>query len=51
MQNAALSVETIASQRATDADLAARAANGDELAFESIMRRHNSCCFAPHAAF
>ena len=45
MQNAALSVETIASQRATDADLAARAANGDELAFESIMRRHNRLLF------
>lgn len=45
MHNAALSTETIASQRATDADLVARAANGDELAFEAIMRRHNRLLF------
>ena len=45
MQNPALSAETIVSQRATDADLAARAATGDELAFESIMRRHNRLLF------
>jgi RNA polymerase sigma-70 factor, ECF subfamily len=41
MRNAAPSVPTIVSERSTDADLAARAANGDEPAFEAIMRRHN----------
>ncbi len=29
----------------TDAELAARASNGDELAFEAIMRRHNRLLF------
>ena len=44
MHKAALSAETNFSQ-ATDADLAARALTGDELAFESIMRRHNRLLF------
>ena len=44
MHTAALSAETNFSQ-ATDADLAARALTGDELAFESIMRRHNRLLF------
>ena len=46
MYSAALSTETTVSQRSdTDADLAARAANGDQLAFEAIMRRHNRLLF------
>ena len=45
MHNAALSIKTIASQGATDAELVARAANGDQLAFEAIMRRHNRLLF------
>ncbi|HEY8710553.1 MAG TPA: RNA polymerase sigma factor [Burkholderiaceae bacterium] len=39
MQNAALSLQ------ATDVELAARASNGDEVAFECIMRRHNQLLF------
>ena len=35
----------------TDVELAERAASGDELAFECIMRRYNRLLFAPHAAF
>ena len=47
MHNAALSIETTVSPSTsdTDADLAARAANGDEVAFELIMRRHNRLLF------
>ena len=47
MHNAALSIEATASLSPsdTDADLAARAANGDETAFELIMRRHNRLLF------
>ena len=45
MHNAALSIEAIAPQGATDAELVARAANGDQLAFEAIMRRHNRLLF------
>ena len=36
---------------ATDAELAAWAAQGNVAAFESIMRRHNRLLFALHAAF
>ena len=39
MQNTALSLQ------ATDVELAARASNGDEVAFECIMRRHNQLLF------
>ena len=47
MHNAALSIEATVSLSTsdTDADLAARAANGDEHAFEAIMRRHNRLLF------
>ena len=45
MHNATLSIEAIAPQGATDAELVARAANGDQLAFEAIMRRHNRLLF------
>lgn len=45
MQNAALSRQTAVSAQTTDVELAARAANGDEAAFESIMRRHNRLLF------
>ena len=46
MYSAALSTEATVSQRSdTDADLAGRAANGDKLAFEAIMRRHNRLLF------
>ena len=45
MHNAALSIEAIAPQCATDAELVARAANGDQRAFEAIMRRHNRLLF------
>ena len=47
MHNAALSIEATGSQRSsdTDAELAARAANGDQPAFEAIMRRHNRLLF------
>ena len=47
MHNAALPTEATVSQRSsdTDVDLAARAANGDQLAFQTIMRRHNRLLF------
>ena len=51
MHNAALSREATVSRRISDTDtdsdvdLAARAANGDEPAFEAIMRRHNRLLF------
>ena len=45
MQNAALSRQTAVSAQTTDVELAARAANGDEAAFEAIMRRHNRLLF------
>ena len=45
MQNAALSRRTDVSAQTTDVELAARAANGDEAAFEAIMRRHNRLLF------
>ena len=47
MHNAAPSVDAIVSQHSadTDAELAARAANGEEAAFEAIMRRHNRLLF------
>ena len=51
MHNAALSIEATVSRRISDTDtdsdvdLAARAANGDEQAFEAIMRRHNRLLF------
>ena len=49
MHNAALSTEATVSRRISDTDsdvdLAARAANGDEQAFEAIMRRHNRLLF------
>ena len=45
MSNTALSLQTTLPERASDADLAARASNGDELAFGCIMRRHNRLLF------
>ena len=45
MHNAAPSIQAIVSERSTDVDLAARAANGDESAFENIMRRYNRLLF------
>ena len=51
MHNATRPLDTPVSQHRsgasaeTDADLAARAANGDECAFETIMRRHNRLLF------
>ena len=45
MQNAALWRQTAISAQTTDVELAARAATGDEPAFESIMRRHNRLLF------
>jgi RNA polymerase sigma-70 factor (ECF subfamily) len=45
MQPAFLPSATPALQSATDAELAARAANGDAPAFEAIMRRHNRLLF------
>lgn len=45
MHNAQLSAQTAVSERTTDTELVARAANGDELAFEHIMRRHNRLLF------
>ena len=45
MQNAAPSRQTAVSAQTTDVELAARAANGDEAAFEAIMRRHNRLLF------
>ena len=51
MQNAVQASQPIGSERATDADLAARAANGDESAFEAIMRRHNRLLFRTARGF
>ena len=45
MQAAALTLATIADEYAADALLAARAANGDEAAFECVMKRHNRLMF------
>ena len=45
MHNAALSRQMAVSAQTTDVELAARAANGDEAAFEAIMRRHNRLLF------
>lgn len=45
MQNAALPRHTAVSAQTTDGELAARAVNGDEAAFEAIMRRHNRLLF------
>lgn len=49
MQTAQISVRTslrpAISAAATDVELVQRAANGDDLAFESIMRRHNRLLF------
>lgn len=49
MQTAQTSVRTAqrpaVSAATTDAELAARAATGDEIAFEAIMRRHNRLLF------
>ena len=45
MHNAELSPQTPVSEQTTDDELAARASNGDELAFECIMRRHNRLLF------
>ena len=45
MQSVAHSVKTVASEPVLDAALAARAAQGDQRAFETIMRRHNRLLF------
>lgn len=45
MQNAARSAQLAVSQHTADTELATRASNGDELAFETIMRRHNRLLF------
>ena len=45
MHNAALSAHATISAHTTDADLAQRAASGDQSAFECIMRRHNRLLF------
>ena len=45
MNNASRSDPTLAADRSSDPELAARAANGDEPAFETIMRRHNRLLF------
>ena len=45
MHDAARSVQTIDSEQTTDTELAARAADGDDFAFECIMRRHNRLLF------
>ena len=51
MQDAALSIQPTASRHATDADLAARAASGDQCAFEAIMRRQNRLLFRSARSF
>ena len=43
--SARLSARAAASAATTDDELAERAANGDEAAFEAIMRRHNRLLF------
>jgi len=45
MQNAALPRHGSDMEGTPDAELAARASNGDDLAFECIMRRHNRLLF------
>jgi RNA polymerase sigma-70 factor, ECF subfamily len=45
MQNALLSLPPIVSDRSADTELAARASNGEQAAFETIMRRHNRLLF------
>jgi len=45
MHNSAPSARTSVSEHTPDAELAARAAMGDEFAFASIMRRHNRLLF------
>jgi RNA polymerase sigma-70 factor (ECF subfamily) len=45
MQIARTSADTLVLQRMADAELALRAAEGDEVAFECIMRRHNRLLF------
>lgn len=45
MQNTQIAARTDLSDATTDAELAARAATGDALAFERIMRRHNRLLF------
>ncbi len=44
-QTARTTAQKAVSTATTDEELAERAANGDELAFESIMRRHNRLLF------
>jgi RNA polymerase sigma-70 factor, ECF subfamily len=44
-QTARTTAQKAVSTATTDEELAQRAANGDELAFESIMRRHNRLLF------
>lgn len=45
MHGTALATSTTPSDSMADSDLAARAASGDEAAFERIMRRHNRLLF------
>ena len=45
MNNAVLAPQPTVSEHTTDVELAARASNGDEFAFECIMRRHNRLLF------
>jgi RNA polymerase sigma-70 factor (ECF subfamily) len=45
MQTATLTAQPETSDRASDAELALRASNGDKASFESIMRRHNQLLF------
>lgn len=45
LQNAERPLQPSVKGQATDAELAARASAGDELAFECIMRRHNRLLF------
>jgi RNA polymerase sigma-70 factor (ECF subfamily) len=45
MHGTALATATTLSDSMADSDLAARAASGDDAAFERIMRRHNRLLF------
>lgn len=45
MQKLQLAAPAAVSERTSDSELATRSANGDELAFECIMRRHNRLLF------
>jgi len=45
MHGTALATSTTPSDSMADTDLAARAASGDDAAFERIMRRHNRLLF------